>query len=141
MPIAGPPTAATIGFCSVGKVSKKRQLGDFVPGGRFKKSDRSLPAVKQSLLPWISTLRTPGSASAAASASAICTYISAVIAFFLSSLASSMRATRSLVSAPTQLVGLHLLAQRELGELAAGRVRQLPHHPHHARPPPPSPLS
>src|SRR5258707_6592745 len=125
MPIAGPPTAATIGFCSVGKVSKKRQLGDFVPGGGFRKSDRSLPAVKQSLLQWISTLRTPGSASAAASASAICTYISVVIAFFLSSRASSMRATRSLVSARTKLVVLHLLAQRQLGELAGGGMRQL----------------
>src|SRR5260221_872466 len=130
MPIAGPPTAATIGFCSVGKVSKKRQLGDFVPGGRFRKSDRSLPAVKQSLLPWISTLRTPGSASAAASASAICTYISVVIAFFLSSLASSMLATRSFVSARTKLVVLHLLAQRELGELAGGGVRHLRNEHH-----------
>src|SRR5438128_3120519 len=125
MPIAGPPTAATIGFCSAGSTSKKRQLGDLAPGGRLRKSERSLPAVKQSLAPWISTLRTPGSASAAASASAICTYISVVIAFFFSSRASSMRAIRSFVSARTKLVVLHLLTQRELGELAGRGVRQL----------------
>src|SRR6266850_1720320 len=127
MPTAGPPTAATIGFCSAGRISKKRQLGDFAPIGRLRKSCRSLPAVKQSLAPWISTARTARSASAAASASAICTYISVVIAFFLSSRASSMRATLSLVSARTKLVILHLLAQRELGELAGRGVRQLLH--------------
>src|SRR5882672_6547360 len=125
MPIAGPPTAATMGFESAGSTSKKRQLGDFVPGGRLRKSDRSLPAVKQSRLPWMSTARASRSASAAASASAICTYISVVIAFFLSSRASSMRATRSLVSARTKLVVLHLLAQRQLGQLAGGGMRQL----------------
>src|SRR2546428_4713939 len=125
MPIAGPPTAATIGFCRLGSTSKKRQLGDFAPGGRLRKSDRSLPAVKQSFAPCSSTARTSLSASAAASASASCTYISVVMAFFLSSRASSMRATRSLVSARTKLVVLHLLAQRELGELARRGVRQL----------------
>src|SRR5438067_9704067 len=125
MPIAGPPTAATIGFCSAGRVSKKLQLGDLAPGGRLRKSERSLPAVKQSRLPCSSTARTFGSASAAASASAICTYISVVMAFFLSSRASSMCATRPLVSARTKLVVLHSLAQRELGELAGGGVRQL----------------
>src|SRR2546425_743039 len=125
MPIAGPPTAATIGFCRLGSTSKKRQLGDCAPGGRFRKSERSLPAVKQSRLPCSRIARTSLSASAAASASASCTYISVVMAFFLSSRASSMRATRSLVSARTKLVVLHLLAQRELGELARGGVGQL----------------
>src|SRR5712692_5741857 len=125
MPTAGPPTAATIGFCSAGRTSKTRQLGDFVPGGRLRKSERSLPAVKQSRLPCNSTARTSRSPSAAASASPSCTYISVVMAFFLSSRASSMRAIRSLVSARTKLVVFHLLAQRELGELAGGGVRQL----------------
>src|SRR6267142_2187629 len=114
-------------LCGARRISKKRQLGDFAPIGRLRKSGRSLPAVKQSLAPWISTARTSRSASAAASASAICTYISVVIAFFLSSRASSMRATLSLVSARTKLVILHLLAQRELGELAGRGVRQLLH--------------
>src|SRR5712671_1709534 len=127
MPTAGPPTAATTGFSIVGRSSKKRQLGDFMPGVRLRKSARSLPAVKQSLLPWISTARTSRLACAAASASAICTYISAVSAFFLSSRASSMRAILSRVSARTKLVVFHLLAQRELRELARRRVRQLLH--------------
>src|SRR5438874_3527916 len=136
MPIAGPPTAATIGFCSAGRVSKKLQLGDLAPGGRLRKSDRSLPAVKQSRLPCSRTARTSRSASAAASASAICTYISVVMAFFLSSRASSMRATRSLVSARTKLVILHSLAQRELGELAGRGMRQLRHEHHVVGQPP-----
>src|SRR5439155_4055122 len=136
MPTAGPPTAATTGFASTGSSSKKRQLGDFAPIGRLRKSCRSLPAVKQSLAPWIRMARTSRLASAAASASAICTYISVVIAFFLSSRASSMRAIRSLVSARTKLVVFHLLAQRELGELAGRGVRQLLHeHDVLGRPP------
>src|SRR5207244_6651831 len=90
----------------------------------------SLPAVKQSRLPCSRTARTSRSASAAASASASCTYISVVIAFFLSSRASSIRATLLFVSARTKLVVLHLLAQRELGELAGGGVRQLGNEHH-----------
>src|SRR4051812_33195816 len=125
MPTAGPPTAATIGLESAGSVWKKRQLGDLPPGGRFRKSETSLPEVKQSLAPCSSTERTLRSASAAASASPSCTYISVVIAFFFSGRASSMRATRSWVSARTKLVVLHLLAQRELRELAGRGVRQL----------------
>src|SRR6266850_418787 len=130
MPTAGPPTAATTGFSSAGSTSNTRKAGDCTPGSRFRKFEMSLPAVKQSLLPWISTARTSRLAAAAASASAICAYISVVIAFFLSSRASSMRATLSLVSARTKLVILHLLAQRELGELAGGGVRQLLHEDH-----------
>src|SRR4051812_33939777 len=125
MPTAGPPTAATIGFDSDGRTSKKRQLGDFAPGGRCRKSERSLPAVKQSAAPWRSTTRTSRAASAAASASAICADISVVMAFFFSGRASSMRAMRFWVSARTKLVVLHLLAQRELGQLAGSGVRQL----------------
>src|SRR5437762_665179 len=136
MPTAGPPTAATIGLESAGSTSKKRQLGDWAPGGRLRKSDRSLPAVKQSLAPWIRTARTSRSASAAASASAICTYISVVMAFFLSSRASSMRAIRLSVSARTKFVVLHLLAQRELRQLAGGGVRQLVDEHHVVRHPP-----
>ncbi len=51
MPTAGPPTAATIGFSRVGSSSKNRQLGDFMPGVRLRKSEMSLPAVKQSIAP------------------------------------------------------------------------------------------
>src|SRR4051812_13040810 len=104
--------------------------------GRLRKSCRSLPAVKQSFAPWIRIARTSRLASAAASASAICTYISVVIAFFLSSRASSMRAIRSLVSARTKLVVFHLLAERELGQLAGGGMRQLLHEHHVFRHPP-----
>src|SRR5437868_1897942 len=130
MPTAGPPTAATTGFSITGRSSKKRQLGDLAPIGRLRKSCRSLPAVKQSFAPWIRIARTSRLASAAASASAICTYISVVIAFFLSSRASSMRVILSRVSARTKLVVFHLVAQRELGELAGGGMRQLLHEHH-----------
>src|SRR4051812_41749718 len=104
--------------------------------GRLRKSCRSLPAVKQSFAPWIRMARTSRLACAAASASAICTYISVVIAFFLSSRASSMRAILSRVSARTKLVVFHLLAQGELGKLAGRGVRQLLHEHHVFRHPP-----
>src|SRR5205085_8123238 len=115
------------GFWITGRSSKNRQLGDLAPIGRLRKSCRSLPAVKQSFAPWIRIARTSRLASAAASASAICTYISVVIAFFFSSRASSMRKILSRASARTKLVVFHLLAQRELGELARRGVRQLLH--------------
>src|SRR5690349_499117 len=131
MPIAGPPTAAITGFARLGRTSKRRHVADPGPeGGRLRKSPRSLPAVKQSLLPERMIARVRGSASAAASASASCTYISAVMAFFLSGRSKTTRAIRSPVSARTKLVVLHLLAQRELGELAGRGVRQLLHEHH-----------
>src|SRR3954468_11193420 len=125
MPTAGPATAATTGFFKSGRTSKKRHAGEAAPMGRLRKSPRSLPAVKQSRLPWSSTARTSASASARASASPSCAYISVVMAFFLSGRSSQMRATRPAVSARTKLVVLHLLAQRQLGELAGGGMRQL----------------
>src|SRR5689334_10311598 len=135
MPIAGPPTAATTGLARFGSTSKRRQVGEPGPeGGRSRKSARSLPAQKQSLLPEKKMTLVPASASAAASASASCTYISAVIAFFLSGRSSVTRATRGSASLPisarTKLVVLHLLAQLELGELAGRGVRQLLHEHH-----------
>src|SRR3954470_13680336 len=130
MPTAGPATAATTGFFKSGRTSKKRHAGEAAPIGRLRKSPRSLPAVKQSRLPCSSTTRTPASASARASASPSCAYISLVIAFFFSGRSSQMRATRSAVSARTKLVVLHLLAQRELGELAGGGVWQFRNEHH-----------
>src|SRR5437764_1430284 len=130
MPTAGPPTAATTGLSSAGSTSKMRKAGDFTPGSRCRKFEISLPAVKQYLLPWISTARTSRLAAA------VCAYISMVIAFFLSSRASSMRAMRPFVSARTKLVVFHLLAQRELGQLAGRGMRQLLHEDHVVRHPP-----
>src|SRR5690349_11905772 len=131
MPIAGPPTAAITGFARLGRTSNRRHVAEPGPdGGRSRKSARSLPAVKQSLLPERTMARVCGSASAEAIASASFTYITAVMAFFLSGRSKTTRAFRSLVSARTKLVVLHLLAQRELGELAGRRVRQLLHEHH-----------
>src|SRR5687767_7956801 len=131
MPTAGPPTAATTGLLRFGMTSKRRQVGEPAPeGGRCRKSATSFPEVKQSAEPCSSTAPASGSASAAASASASCRYISAVIAFFLSRRSKRTRATRPAVSLLIKAEILELLAQRELGELAGGRVRQL-FHEHH----------
>src|SRR5688500_7083009 len=137
MPTAGPPTAATTGFFMFGSVSKSARAGEG-PGLRpmFRKSATSLPAVKQSALPGRSTARTCGAASAAASAAPSCAYISAVMAFFLSRRSNRTRATRLAVSLLIKAIILELLAQRELGELARGRVGQLVHEDHVVRHPP-----
>src|SRR5688500_9926832 len=131
MPTAGPPTAATTGLLRFGKTSNSFQVGESSPvGGRCRKSATSLPEVKHSAEPCSRMARTSGSASAAASASASCRYISAVIAFFLSRRSKRTRATRPAVSLLIKAEILELLAQRELGELAGGGVRQLLHEHH-----------
>src|SRR4051812_34525019 len=126
MPIAGPPTAATTGFFIVGSARKRCAAGDSSPAARgFRKSARSLPALKQSRVPCSSTARTLPSASAEVSAAPSWRYISAVKAFFFSGRSSARRATPSAVSTRTKLVVFHLLPQRQLRELAGRRVRQL----------------
>src|SRR5205814_178316 len=96
------------------------------PGARgFRKSTRSFPALKHSRVPCTSTARTSAAAFAAASASPSRRYISAVKAFFFSGRSSAIRATPPAVSARTKLVVFHLLAQRQLRELARRGVRQL----------------
>src|ERR687888_200416 len=126
MPIAGPATAATIGFASDGSVRKRCAAAGSCPAGRgFRKSARSLPALKHARVPWSSTARTFGASAAAASASPSWRYISAVKAFFFSGRSSPIRATASRVSARTKLVVFHLLPQRQLRELAGGGMRQL----------------
>ena len=75
-PTAAPFTAASSGLPKVAMPRRNRDTGLVsVSGGRSRKSFRSLPAVKQSRAPWISTTRTAASPSAAASASAIAPYI------------------------------------------------------------------
>src|SRR6185436_12975075 len=126
IPTAGPPTAATIGLRISCIATKKRAEGEpSTSGGRLRKSPTSLPAQKQSGAPRSRTTRTCGSLSAAVIASASWPYISAVSAFFLSRRESSPVAMRFPVLARIKLVVLHLLAQRELGELAGGGMRQL----------------
>src|SRR3954469_11420141 len=132
MPIAGPPTAATTGFFIAGSARKRCAAGDSSPAARgFRKSARSLPALKQSRVPCSSTARTVASASADASAAPSWRYISAVKAFFFSGRSSTMRATPEAASSPistrTKLVVFHLLPQRQLRELAGRRMRQLLH--------------
>src|SRR5687768_789262 len=126
IPTAGPPTAATTGFCMCGSTLNSACAGE-VPGLRStrRKSPTSLPAVKHSAVPCSSTARTCGSASAAASALPSIGYISTVIAFFFSTRSKRMRVTRSLVSLRIKAIVLQLLAQRELGELAGRGMRQL----------------
>src|SRR5205823_6868103 len=102
----------------------------------FRKSTRSFPALKHSRVPCTSTARTSAAAFAAASASPSRRYISAVKAFFFSGRSSAIRATPPAVSARTKLVVFHLLAQRQLRELAGGGVRQLLHEHHVVRHPP-----
>src|SRR5918912_2206107 len=137
MPIAGPATAATTGFFIVGSVRKRCAAGDSSPPARgFRKSARSLPALKHSRVPCSSTARTSAAASAAASAAPRLRYISAVKAFFFSGRSSAMRAMPSAFSARTKLVVFHLLAQRQLRELARGGMRQLLHEHHVVRHPP-----
>src|SRR6202165_3287141 len=136
MPIAGPPTAATMGFPSAGKTSKNFHVGETAPcGGRCRKALKSLPAAKRAGRPWSRIARTCGSASAAARAAASWPYISALSAFFFSGRAISTKPMRfstfeRIKSFLREPVVLHLLAQRELGELAGGRVRQLGHEHH-----------
>src|SRR5438874_7176047 len=126
MPMAGPLTAATTGFFITGRVRKRCAAGDSSPAARvFRKSARSLPALKHSRVPCSSTARTSGATSAAARASPSWRYISALKAFFFSGRSSAMRATPPAVSTRTKLVVFHLLAQRQLGKLAGRSVRQL----------------
>src|SRR5262245_61131528 len=126
MPTAGPATAATTGFLIPGRARNRPAVAGSSSGARgFRKSARSLPALKQSRVPCSSTARTSAAASAAASASASCRYISAVKAFFFSGRSSAMRAMPPSVSARTKLVVLHLLAQRQLRELSGRGVRQI----------------
>src|SRR3954469_9425327 len=128
MPIAGPATAATTGFGIEGSARNSFQIGASSPAGRgLRKSATSLPDVKQSRLPCRSTTRASRSSAAAASASPSWAYISPVKAFFLSGRWISIRAMRRSVLARIKLVILQSLAQRELGELAGRRVRQLRH--------------
>src|SRR5918912_1373785 len=136
MPTAGPATAATIGFFITGNVRKSAAAGDSVPGVRLRKSATSLPELKHSRVPCSNTTRTSVSASAAASAAPRLRYISAVKAFFFSGRSSAMRAMPSSFSARTKLVVFHLLAQRQLRELARGGMRQLLHEHHVVRHPP-----
>src|SRR4051812_20654478 len=137
MPMAGPATAATTGFFIAGSVRKRCAAGDSSPLARgFRKSARSLPALKHSRVPCRRTARTSPAPSAAASAAPSARYISAVKAFFFSGRSSAMRAMPSALSARTKLVVFHLLAQRQLRELAGGGVRQLLHEHHVVRQPP-----
>src|SRR4029078_3977889 len=136
MPIAGPPTAATTGFFIHGSTSNRALAGGTPPEGRLRKSATSLPAVKHSAVPCSRTARTAASASAAARAAPSCAYICAVRAFFLSTRSKHTRATRSFTSLLIKAVVLELLAQRELGELARGGVRQLRHEQDIVRHPP-----
>src|SRR5438067_1426266 len=131
MPMAGPATPATTGFFIAGSVRKRCAAGDSSPLARgFRKSARSLPALKHSRVPCRSTARTSAAPSAAASAAPRLRYISAVKAFFFSGRSSAMRAMPSAVSARTNRIVFHLLAQRQLRELAGGGVRQLLHEDH-----------
>src|SRR5204862_5403917 len=126
MPMAGPLTAATTGFFITGSVRNRCVAGESSGRARgLRKSPTSLPALKHSRVPCRRTTRTARSASAAASASPSWRYISPVKAFFFSGRSRAMRPMAPAVSARTKLVVFHLLAQRELGELAGRGVRQL----------------
>src|SRR6185436_2785869 len=126
MPMAGPATAATTGLGIAGRWRNSFAIGGSTASARgLRKSAMSLPAVKQSRLPCSSTTRASRLSAAAASASPSCVYISPMKAFFFSGRWISIRAMRFSVLARIKLVVLHLLAQRELGELAGRRMRQL----------------
>jgi len=80
---ANPCTAATIGLSKPFSAANKRICGlSPGPGGFFTKSSRSLPAVKESPAPWISTTRVASSFAAVSRASARRAYMAVVIAFF-----------------------------------------------------------
>src|SRR6266481_2051498 len=82
-PVATPCTAATIGLSKPFSAANKRICGlSPGPGGFFTKSSRSLPAVKESPAPWISTTRVASSFAAVSRVSASATYMAVVIAFF-----------------------------------------------------------
>ena len=94
MPMAAPLTAAITGFSHSSKANMNWNTGEVVSrGGAFMKSSKSLPDVKISGCPWISTARTAASVCAARSASAMAWYMSEVMAFFFSGRAISMVAT------------------------------------------------
>src|SRR5690606_15409474 len=81
-PTAGPQTDAISGLGKAASARRKRCTGASpLCGGLFRKSPRSLPAVKASWLPVISATRTAPSAAACSSPSASVAYIAAVIAF------------------------------------------------------------
>ena len=91
MPTA-PPHRGDQRLGGMAKTGRKSSTGRGPPcGARARKSLRSLPAVKQSPAPWISTARTPASSSAARSASANAAYIAVVSAFFFSGRFMRMR--------------------------------------------------
>src|SRR5690349_9615757 len=97
MPIAGPVTAATIGFCDVEIACRNWNTGrsSAKSVAALMKSAMSLPLVKIPGWPCSSTARTPASALAPRSASAIAAYIATVRAFLRSGRRISMRRTRS----------------------------------------------
>src|SRR6266550_1566171 len=83
-PIAAPCTAATIGLSKLISASIKRACGlSPAPGGFFRKSCMSLPALNESPAPCQSTTRISSSFAASFNRSANVMYMADVIAFFL----------------------------------------------------------
>src|SRR5205823_14942831 len=84
-PIAAPCTAATMGLSKLISASITRACGlSPEPGGFFRKSCMSLPALNESPAPCQSTTRTSSSFAALFNRSANMMYMADVIAFFLS---------------------------------------------------------
>src|SRR5437588_5228028 len=84
-PIAAPCTAATIGLSKLISASIKRACGlSPAPGGFFRKSWMSLPALNESPAPCQSTTRISSSFAASFNRSANVMYMADVIAFFFS---------------------------------------------------------
>ena len=82
MPTAGPHTLATMGLGKLLMPRRKRNTGaSDVAGGLFRKSPMSLPAEKMVSWPWMTTARTAVSWLADSSASAMASYMAAVMEF------------------------------------------------------------
>src|SRR5262245_42790578 len=82
--MAAPCTAATIGFSNAMKASINRRCGlSPGPGGLFRKSATSLPALNESPAPCHSTTRMLSSRAAPSRRSAIASYMLDVMEFFL----------------------------------------------------------
>src|SRR3990167_9900951 len=124
MPTAGPHTTATAGLLNCAMPRRKRNTGEScVAGGLFRKSPMSLPALKVVSLPWNSTQRTAGSASAASSASASAAYIAAVMEFFLSGRLKVSVVTPASVWTRMSLMGLCWVGLRPCAEKGAKLTR------------------
>ena len=117
-PMAAPCTAATSGLSKSSSAFISRACGDSPgPGGFFRKSSTSLPALNESPAPCQSTTRVRSSLAASLKTSARVVYMPDVIAFLL---VGRFNSTRRMLSVRAVMISVMVCLLRPPEEFRAG---------------------